>query len=144
MDALFGIGLQRPIEGLYGDWIAQMSATPGLRLALDIPSGLDADSGRRLGPCFAASHTVSFIALKPGLLTLDGPDQCGELHLREIDVDAESLAPAPGHEITPALFAGRLAPRARRSPYSTSITTSSNRLANCAALDRLKKPYQVL
>ena len=51
IDALFGIGLQRPIEGLYSDWIAQMSATPGLRLALDIPSGLDADTGRCLGPC---------------------------------------------------------------------------------------------
>ncbi|MNG01761.1 hypothetical protein D3C84_847540 [compost metagenome] len=38
----------------------------------------------------------------------------------------------------------RLAPRARRSPYSTSITTSSNRLASCAALERLKNPYQVL
>ena len=62
-----------------------------------------------------ATHTVSFIALKPGLLTLDGPDQCGELHLREIDVDAEARVPAPGHEITPALFAGLLAPRARNS-----------------------------
>jgi hydroxyethylthiazole kinase-like uncharacterized protein yjeF len=82
VDALFGIGLQRPLDGRYADWIATLNAQPCPRLALDIPSGLDADTGRRLGPCFAASHTVSFIALKPGLLTLDGPDQCGELHLR--------------------------------------------------------------
>jgi hypothetical protein len=68
----------------------------------------------RLGPCFAASHTVSFIALKPGLLTLDGPDQCGELHLPR-STWTPKPRPAPGHEITPALFAGRLAPRARNS-----------------------------
>ncbi len=115
VDALFGIGLQRPLDGRYADWIATLNAQPCPRLALDIPSGLDADTGRRLGPCFTATHTISFIALKPGLLTLDGPDQCGELHLREIDVDAEALVPAPGHEITPALFAGLLAPRARNS-----------------------------
>lgn len=115
VDALFGIGLQRPLDGRYADWIAALNAQPCPRLALDIPSGLDADTGRRLGPCFTATHTISFIALKPGLLTLDGPDQCGELHLREIDVDAEALVPAPGHEITPALFAGLLAPRARNS-----------------------------
>ena len=115
IDALFGIGLQRPIEGLYGDWIAQMSATPGLRLALDIPSGLDADTGHYPGACFQADHTITFIALKPGLLTLDGPDQCGTLHLATLDLDAEALAPAPGHTVRPALFAGQLQPRRRNS-----------------------------
>lgn len=115
IDALFGIGLQRPIEGLYGDWIAEMSATPGLRLALDIPSGLDADTGHRPGACFQADHTLTFIALKPGLLTLDGPDQCGTLYLATLDLDAEALAPAPGHTVRPALFAGHLQPRQRNS-----------------------------
>jgi hypothetical protein len=109
VDALFGIGLQRPLDGRYADWIATLNAQPCPRLALDIPSGLDADTGRRLGPCFAASHTVSFIALKPGLLTLDGPDQCGELHLAT-STWTPKPRPAPGHEITPALFAGRLRP----------------------------------
>ncbi|WP_079435780.1 NAD(P)H-hydrate dehydratase [Zoogloea sp. LCSB751] len=115
VDALFGIGLQRPLEGRYADWIDTLNAQPCPRLAVDIPSGLDADSGRRLGPCFAATHTITFIALKPGLLTLDGPDQCGEVHLAPIDVAAEVLAPAPGREISPALFAARLQPRLRNS-----------------------------
>lgn len=115
VDALFGIGLQRPLEGRYADWIESLNTQPCPRLAVDIPSGLDADTGRRLGPCFAATHTITFIALKPGLLTLDGPDQCGELHLASIDVAAEELAPAPGREISPALFAARLQPRLRNS-----------------------------
>jgi len=114
-DALFGIGLQRPLEGRYAGWIDALNAQPCPRLAIDIPSGLDADTGRRLGPCFNASHTITFIALKPGLLTLDGPDHCGEVHLDTIDVDAEALAPAPGREITPALFAARLNPRRANS-----------------------------
>lgn len=115
VDALFGIGLQRPLEGRYADWVDVLNTQPCPRLAVDIPSGLDGDTGRRLGTCFAATHTITFIALKPGLLTLDGPDQCGELHLATIDVDAETLAPAPGREITPALFAARLQPRLRNS-----------------------------
>ncbi len=115
VDALFGIGLQRPLEGRYAAWIDTLNAQPCPRLAIDIPSGLDADTGRRLGPCFEASHTITFIALKPGLLTLDGPDHCGEVHLDTIDVDAEALTPAPGREITPALFAAQINPRRANS-----------------------------
>ena len=115
VDALFGIGLQRPLEGRYADWIDRLNAHPGPRLAIDIPSGLDADTGRTLGPCFEASHTITFIALKPGLLTLDGPDHCGERHLDPIDLAPEALVPAPGREITPALFATHLRPRRNNS-----------------------------
>ena len=72
VDALFGIGLQRPLEGRYAGWIASLNAQPCPRLALDIPSGLDADSGRRLGPCFAASHTafsmICFFCIKSGAM----------------------------------------------------------------------------
>ncbi len=115
VDALFGIGLQRPLEGRYAAWIDALNAQPCPRLAIDIPSGLDADTGCRLGPCFDATHTITFIALKPGLLTLDGPDHCGDVHLDTIDVDAEALVPAPGREITPTLFAGHLTPRRANS-----------------------------
>ncbi len=115
VDALFGIGLQRPLDGRYASWIDILNGEPCPRLALDIPSGLDADTGRRLGPCFDASHTISFIALKPGLLTLDGPDQCGEIHVATIDLEPETLVAAPGREITPALFAHRLQARRRNS-----------------------------
>jgi len=114
-DALFGIGLQRPLEGLYAAWIDALNAQTCPRLALDIPSGLDADTGQHVGPCFEASHTITFIALKPGLLTLDGPDLCGEILVDNIDLEPEEHHPAPGREITPALFTERLHPRRSNS-----------------------------
>lgn len=115
VNALFGIGLQRPLEGRYAEWIDTLNAQPFLRLAIDIPSGLDADTGRRLGSCFEATHTITFIAAKPGLLTLDGPDQCGELHVDTIDLVPEALVAAHGWEIQPALFAALLRPRRANS-----------------------------
>ena len=110
VDALFGIGLSRPVDGLYAEWIARLNALACPVLALDIPAGLDADSGVCKGPVVRASHTASFIAHKPGLLTLDGPDHAGVLRL--FDLDLPALAEA-GRLITPALFAGRLQPRRR-------------------------------
>lgn len=115
VDALFGIGLQRPLEGRRAAWIDTLNAQPCPRLALDIPSGLDADTGHCLGPCFSATHTLSFIALKPGLLTLDGPDQCGEVQVATLGLDPQALLAAPGASITPQLFEVRLQPRRRNS-----------------------------
>lgn len=115
VDALFGIGLQRPLEGRYASWIDTLNAQACPRLAIDIPSGLDADTGRRLGPCFEATHTITFIAAKPGLLTLDGPDQCGKLHVDTIDLIPEALVAAHGWEIQPTLFAPALHPRRANS-----------------------------
>lgn len=81
IDGLFGIGLTRAPDGRYADWIATANQLAGRDvcplLALDCPSGLDADSGRAFSPCIHASHTLTFIGAKPGLLTADGPDHCG-------------------------------------------------------------------
>src|SRR5690606_35345747 len=77
VDALFGIGLMRAVDGHYAYWIARLNALPGPRLAIDIPSGLDADTGPVHGYAFRATHTLSYLALKPGLLTLHRPDHAG-------------------------------------------------------------------
>ena len=115
VDGLFGIGLQRPLEGRLATWIGHLNSLDAPRLALDIPSGLEADSGRVLGCAFDATHTITFIAHKPGLLTLDGPDHCGRIHLAPIGIDAEASLPANAHEITPAIFSSCLARRRRNS-----------------------------
>ena len=111
VDALFGIGLRRPIEGRYADWIRSLNALPGPRMAIDVPSGLCADTGRVLGVAFQATQTVTFIAFKPGQLTLDGPDHCGEIVVKRLDLDPNSHLPAQGWEVRPALFTHALQPR---------------------------------
>ncbi len=79
VDGLFGIGLTRALEGGYADIIAGVNRLPGPKLALDIASGINADTGAIMGCALRATHCITFIALKPGLLTLDGPDYCGKL-----------------------------------------------------------------
>jgi hydroxyethylthiazole kinase-like uncharacterized protein yjeF len=108
IDALFGSGLARPIEGRHADLVARLNALPCPLLALDIPSGLDSETGRIHGVAVRATHTATFIALKPGLLTVDGPDCCGEISVHGLDL---TLDAAPGKTIAPALFAAGLRPR---------------------------------
>jgi len=88
IDGLFGIGLTRAPEGCYPDLIAYINAQSAPVLALDIPSGLDADTGRALGATVEADHTVTFIALKPGLFTLEGPDHSGKIHLADLGISS--------------------------------------------------------
>jgi ADP-dependent NAD(P)H-hydrate dehydratase / NAD(P)H-hydrate epimerase len=87
IDALFGVGLARALAPPYSTWVewANGSGTP--ILALDVPSGLDAATGVAHEPVISAAATATFIALKPGLLTCDGPDHCGELSLHALDID---------------------------------------------------------
>ncbi|GBG15768.1 ADP-dependent (S)-NAD(P)H-hydrate dehydratase [Novimethylophilus kurashikiensis] len=88
IDALFGIGLARAPEGIYPKLIEYINAQPAPVLALDIPTGLDADTGRVNGLAVEADHTLTFIGLKPGLFTLEGPDHAGEVHLADLGVPA--------------------------------------------------------
>lgn len=112
VDALFGIGLKRPVSGHYAHWIARLNALPGPRLAIDIPSGLDCDTGSVLGHAFRATHTLSFLALKPGLLTSDGPDHAGAVTVAPLDIDPQAHLAAEGLRIRPSLFRDYLVPRA--------------------------------
>jgi len=88
IDGLFGIGLTRPIEGIYAEWIQAINQFPGPVLALDCPSGLNADTGMAPGPTVKASHTLTFIARKPGLYTLEGPDHCGHISVASLGLEA--------------------------------------------------------
>jgi len=115
VDGIFGIGLEREVGGRYAEWISHINALPAPVLALDVPSGLHSDTGRVLGTAVVADHTATFIALKPGLLTLDGPDHCGELHLCTLDLDARSLKPSSGFLIGHDVLKTVLKPRRRNS-----------------------------
>lgn len=77
VDALFGTGLGRPLSGTWAEAVAQCNASRAAILALDVPSGLQADTGAILGAAVEASATVSFIGLKQGVFTGRGPDCSG-------------------------------------------------------------------
>ena len=79
VDALLGTGLDREVTGLYRDVISGINRFKGGVLAVDIPSGLHADTGSPLGIAVKADVTVTFIGLKQGLFTGEGLEYCGEV-----------------------------------------------------------------
>ena len=87
LDGLLGIGSTRPPEGALAADIERMNAASAPVLAIDVPSGLDADTGAA-GVCVHARHTLSLLALKPGLFTLRGRDAAGTTWLDDLQVDA--------------------------------------------------------
>jgi len=110
IDGLFGIGLTRPIEGDYAKLVEYTNQQTCPVLALDLPSGIQSDTGQVLGCAVRASHTITFIGLKPGLLTLDGPDYCGEISVNELGLQ---LPPASAWIAEPSLFKSAFKPRPR-------------------------------
>ena len=90
VDGLFGIGLKRALHGIYSDAvhaIATCRANGAQVLALDVPSGVDADTGATLGdPVVTADFTLTFIANKPGLVTGPALDYVGEVHCASLDL----------------------------------------------------------
>jgi len=112
IDGLFGIGLARAISGDYAELVQYANRQRCPVLALDVPSGIQSDTGQVLGCAVRATHTITFIALKPGLLTLDGPDHCGELRVASLDIDFSKAKPN-AWVADRALFTGALKPRPR-------------------------------
>lgn len=119
IDGLFGIGLKRDLNGGYAALVEQINALDAPVLALDVPSGLNADTGRVMGCAVMADHTMTFIALKPGLLTLDGPDHCGTLHAADLGLTAGTEAAPHGALIGHGVLAHVLPPRPRNSHKGT-------------------------
>ena len=86
VDGLLGTGLSRPVEGLAAAVIEAINDCAAPVLAVDIPSGVNADSGAVMGCAVRARWTVTFAFPKPGLLLYPGADYCGELFVGEINV----------------------------------------------------------
>ncbi|UQB41734.1 NAD(P)H-hydrate dehydratase [Thiomicrospira microaerophila] len=91
IDALFGIGLNRPIESPYTEAIDLINQSNKPVLALDLPSGIDTDSGRLLGNAVKADITACFIVYKIGLFQNYGPDFSGQIVLDNLNLSHERL-----------------------------------------------------
>ena len=97
VDALLGSGLMRDVEGQLADLVDAINVHASPVLAIDIPSGLDGDSGAIRGTVVRADLTVTFVGLKTGLFLHDGPDCVGELRFSDLQIpgkcydDAEVL-----------------------------------------------------
>ena len=113
IDGLFGIGLKRPLAGKYAALVEALNALRAPILAIDIASGIDADTGAVMGCAVRAAHTITFIAYKPGQLTLDGPDHCGQLRLDTLVIDPPALLEPEGELLGAEVLAAALAPRPR-------------------------------
>jgi hydroxyethylthiazole kinase-like uncharacterized protein yjeF len=118
IDGIFGIGLTRAITGQVASLVQQVNLLSQKYhvpvLALDVPSGLNADTGQIIGEngiAIQASHTVTFIANKPGLHTATGKDYSGHVKLADLNISSSDL-PVPTAFLTdPSTFSKLLKPR---------------------------------
>jgi len=94
VDALFGTGLDRELVEPWRGAIAAVNAARRPVLAVDLPSGLDADTGAELGLAVRATATVTFVARKPGLALGRGPDLAGRVVVAEIGIPRAWIAAA--------------------------------------------------
>ena len=115
IDGLFGIGLDRDLDKRHYELVKRVNALKLPVLAIDIPSGLDSETGQAFRAAIKASHTLTFLGLKPGLLTAYGPDYCGEIHLDMLGVGPKLLPQAKGQLISREEVASFLKPRPMNS-----------------------------
>lgn len=97
VDALLGTGLEREVTGGWREAVEAINTSDAAVLAMDIPSGLQADTGAILGAAVRAHLTVTFIGLKQGMFTGAGSDHCGAIVFDDLQVPREVSA-----RVTPA------------------------------------------
>lgn len=91
VDGLLGIGLDKALKDNWLSVIEHINALPAIRVSIDIPSGLNADTGNAMPLAVQADLTVSFIARKQGCFLSDGPDYCGELVFDDLGLSQSAL-----------------------------------------------------
>ena len=145
VDALFGAGLDRPVDADVTAVIERASVAGTPVVAVDLPSGLSGRTGEPTGACFSAAHTVTFAALKPGHLLMPGRALCGQLHLCDIGVPSRLIASGdPVWRNHPGLYETQVpAADASRHKYSRGhlvvfsgplISSGASRLSAMAGL----------
>ena len=99
IDAIFGAGLSRPLEGEIAQAVAAVNESGARVIAVDVPSGVDGNTGEIRGSTLTAQRTVTFFRKKPGHLLFPGRAQCGDVLVRDIGIGSQVL-----EKIKPAAF----------------------------------------
>ncbi len=143
VDAIFGTGLDRPIEGDIKKAIDAINASKQPVVSVDIASGINTDTGIVMGTAIKATHTVTFVRAKPGHILLPGKANMGELHVYDIGIAGDKILPTC-YLNAPALWKNEfptLAPDAHKYSRGHSLvigggmnTTGASRLAALSAL----------
>ena len=120
-DALLGTGLDRKPAGDYGAAVDRINRSGKPVIAVDIPSGLNADTGVAMGRSVKADLTVTFIGRKRGLFTADGPDYAGEVIFSDLDTPQSVRESEPNSGILiQELFLQKVLPARRRNSHKGS------------------------
>ena len=96
VDALFGTGLRGPVRAPFDQVIGAINDSLARVLAVDIPSGLDCDTGQPLGPTVRARHTATFLGLKKGYVNPAAREWLGQVHVVDIGAPRAVMRPASG------------------------------------------------
>lgn len=86
IDALFGIGLSRNLEGIYMQFVQKMNESNALKISVDIPSGIHTDTGAVMGAAFKADITVTFAYCKLGMVLYPGAEYAGKIVVKDIGI----------------------------------------------------------
>ncbi|MCL4078574.1 NAD(P)H-hydrate dehydratase [Coriobacteriia bacterium Es71-Z0120] len=137
VDAVLGIGLRGPVRDGVAEVLHEMAAASRPVLAVDVPSGIDADTGALLGPVPRAVITVTFIALKPGLLIYPAAAYAGEVRVADIGVPVSARRPPRVEVWEAAEYAALLpvpAPDAHKGDRGSVLIVAGSRLYAGAAV----------
>jgi ADP-dependent NAD(P)H-hydrate dehydratase / NAD(P)H-hydrate epimerase len=126
VDGLFGIGLKRPLDGAFraaSVAINEARKHGATVFALDVPSGIDADTGHVYDhdACVVADYTMTFIAYKPGLVTGPALDYVGDLHLADLALDWFGDTAITAHTVTKAHFLTGAKANAHKGTHGTCV-----------------------
>jgi len=118
LDSLLGTGIDRVVEGTFKQAIRFMNQLPCPIYAIDIPSGLNADTGVVMGGAVRAQNTMTFVGQKRGMYTADGPDYCGRIGFDDLAIPAsaaDDFAENSGELLSIEALVSLLKPRLRNS-----------------------------
>lgn len=147
VDALLGLGAARAPEGTMTQWIDLINRSGKPVVSIDLPTGLNADTGQAAGPCVIADACLCLLTLKPGLFTASGRDASASVWLDDLQVDWSAPAFANAPEAC-AILAGEPAPRRLRhathkgSNGDVVVVGGAAGMAGAATLAALAALYQ--